>query len=177
MNFLRLKIDERKRKVKRKSYFYCMLRILVLLLLLSPSVTAQHLTRSLVSASGNSASSSSIFVQQSIGEPVISRSIQSNGTVIQQGFHHSSASAVRIDDSFEALIYPNPGNGLVSFSTSEGPEKSYSIILSDLNGKIIHQNQYTTSQHIDLQTVNSGMYFFIISNGSYSVTLPYSKIH
>lgn len=154
-----------------------MLRILVLLLLLSPSVTAQHLARSLVSASGNSASSSSIFVQQSIGEPVISRSIQSNGTIIQQGFHHSSAGAVRIDDSFEALIYPNPGNGLIFFSTSEGPGKSYSIFLSDLNGKIIHQDQYKTNQHVDLKTVNSGMYFFIISNGSYSVTLPYSKIH
>ena len=66
-------------------------------------------------------------------------------------------------------ISPNPSNGIFIIKINNPVEKA-SLIVSDLNGRIVHQlsADVQENQSLDLSFLQRGMYILTISNESYS---------
>lgn len=71
-----------------------------------------------------------------------------------------------------STIYPNPVNDIL-FIKSE--EKAISFIVTDLNGRIVKLLESSVSNHIDMSTLESGIYFLNIQSSQGSLTKKFIK--
>lgn len=69
-------------------------------------------------------------------------------------------------------IYPNPVNDIL-FINSE--EKAISLIVTDINGRIVKLLENSVSKHIDVSNLESGMYFLIIKSSQERLTKKFIK--
>jgi hypothetical protein len=84
----------------------------------------------------------------------------------------TSAPSVNITD-MGLNIYPNPANQsfTIQFNKPVHLDK-YSVVISDVNGKIVFAKQYqqNDTELIDCSNLTNGLYFVTISNGESTVT-------
>jgi bacillopeptidase F len=68
-------------------------------------------------------------------------------------------------------IYPNPTNGLFNIDLGNSSQGIYSIIITDMLGKVVHNNQTNKSKTvIDLSHLNNGIYLINIQNKDSKIT-------
>lgn len=69
--------------------------------------------------------------------------------------------AVDESNAFEVKVSPNPGSGLITFTTSTPGAK---LQILNLNGSVVHESLLSnTNQQVDLSELSSGIYVYRIS--------------
>lgn len=64
-----------------------------------------------------------------------------------------------------AFVYPNPANDILNIELKDHKEYNYSI--SDVNGRVVLENQFTDKCQIDLDHLSPGVYQLVISDDKY----------
>lgn len=95
-------------------------------------------------------------------------------------FSESNKSSEKITDlnttAFNALLYPNPVNG-VALLEIKGNVKNISVTITNINGQMLWQNKYTNQSQIKLPTekLTAGVYIVSVKTGTESKTLKLVK--
>jgi len=145
--------------------------IITFLCLLPYSIFAQVLERSVIGSTGSYATTSSVQVSSTIGEPVIFTGVSSS-IIITQGFHQANPpAAIGIDDPETGLsvnAYPNPTtNEMVVHLTAERSMR-VEIGLFDIQGKETSVPAKTVDVHGDVKHV---MNLSKLAVGNYLIVL------
>ncbi|MEO8760800.1 MAG: PKD domain-containing protein [Bacteroidia bacterium] len=82
-----------------------------------------------------------------------------------QANNRSSGIKKHATDAIDVNLYPNPGNGLITISTSQ---KMDELKVTDMLGNTIYDIK-PANQKINLQLENSGVYFITILSGNQSI--------
>jgi Secretion system C-terminal sorting domain len=110
------------------------------------------------------------IVSQSIGQSSVIGTHSNNGYILRQGYQQPSILSVipqSLDDkNLKASIYPNPFQQIVTISFSELMIDDVSIIVFDINGRLILSQKHPPSQLIKLSfnEISSGNYLIKISS-------------
>jgi hypothetical protein len=130
------------------------------------TIHAQTITRSVISSFGNSASNSSFYLSQTIGQPSGFSAFSNNEIRLNQGFEQ----AFLLLDASEKKelnfkIYPNPNNGSFTIMSDFSRGEIFEILIFDLLGKPIfsRQGESGTPLHIDI----SGL----LASGAYAIKI------
>jgi endonuclease I len=85
-------------------------------------------------------------------------------------FSNSKTVAIKISNNFSnALVYPNPTKEKLTIKLQQPVTRNSRLIISDLSGRIVLQQQVTSGQKIidlDVRPFAAGRYFIRISNHS-----------
>jgi len=87
----------------------------------------------------------------------------------------------RTDNSQEVLIYPNPASEslFIKIKSLKGINNMH-ITISDLQGRLVFNSEYRTQTSsvlsINIDNLNSGLYFVTIMNKDYSFTKKFIKL-
>ncbi len=86
------------------------------------------------------------------------------------GFRIASGVGIsKTDAQIDFGVYPNPADDLLVIDLKSLPESSYTISISDLEGKVVHQaNLTSTTSFVSVEAVNPGSYLLsILENGKF----------
>jgi len=129
---------------------------------------AQTADPQLVSTSGASFSNGSYQLDWSIGEVVTATHTEGNYT-LTQGFHQDKYTVVSVEDlaiEMNVSVYPNPTTDFVTlnFQDAENIGANSGLTLTDMNGKIILQENITeTEKQLDFSNYSPGIYFITVT--------------
>ncbi len=87
---------------------------------------------------------------------------------VYQDYCLSASTNSLLSDDFNFSIYPNPASGIINISNSKNA--SYTLVVSDLQGKIYIEEVSENAKHIDVTKLMTGMYFVTLINASTSIT-------
>lgn len=110
------------------------------------------------------------IVSQSIGQSSVIGTYINEGYTIRQGYQQPAISIDIIplpsDNKLNAAIYPNPFQQIVTISFSELMTDDVSIIVFDINGRLILSQKHPPSQLIKLafDDISSGTYLIKVSS-------------
>lgn len=108
---------------------------LLLLLLLSSFLNAQHIVRSTIGSWGNSSQKSSVIVQQTVAQPCVIMPIENADNInLRQGFLQPFIFSSK-EDELNVLVYPNPNNGDFMFRADLPENSSFEYNIIDMQGK------------------------------------------
>jgi len=127
-----------------------LVRILgIFALAISLHSSAQNLSQTVVSTSGDHFQNGAASISWTIGEPVVN-SLQNGSVQLTQGFHQPYLTVSSVNESENAgqvRVYPNPVNSIISIEFSESGD--YSADLFDVLGRKINTYKISGS-HYDL---------------------------
>ncbi|MFN6037257.1 MAG: T9SS type A sorting domain-containing protein [Bacteroidota bacterium] len=144
------------------------------------SFYSQTIIRSTIGAIGGSLSNDKMVIQQTVGQPsAISYVQKEDGTAFRQGFHQPHISYRSETNELNALIFPNPNNGLFSFKAEDSSNAPLSYELFDQNGKIILTGIGKSNELVPVEIPNpsSGIYHLILSQESKTTSFKISVNH
>ncbi|MEO8085353.1 MAG: T9SS type A sorting domain-containing protein [Bacteroidota bacterium] len=110
----------------------------------SGTVEAQSLSPTVISSGGGFSANGSAMLSSTVGEMAMVETFNNTSVILTQGFQQPedfNVSIKSVDHSVAGIsVFPNPSSGLIKlvFETSE--ELDLSIVIYDLNGKIIYRN-------------------------------------
>jgi len=126
---------------------------------------------------GNSGSSHNVEtnrgtyrVSQSIGQSSVIGTYSNNGYVLRQGYQQPSTKVKATKDfnyNLKAKVYPNPFIQTVVITFSIPMLKNISVLMYDVNAKIIHAEEFLPTQEIELniKDISTGSYFLKVLSG------------
>ena len=140
---------------------------LTLIFLVTPTINAQTLTRSVIGSFGNSTTNDGITLQQSVGQPALVNNVNVDGTGLRQGFQQP-ISFIEEQNELNVTLYPNPNQGEFSFIVEEDTEIKLQYQLFDQQGKLIFQGKTDSNllTPISIQQPSPGMYHLKVSDGT-----------
>jgi len=95
--------------------------------------------------------------------------VYTNGDAVAIRMLTSDENVINLDEELSGLsIYPNPSNGILNVDVSKND--NYSVQISDIIGKVIFDDEITSSTTFDLKHLDGGVYFVNISNNEISKT-------
>lgn len=140
------------------------------------NIESYAIIRSTIGISGSSKTITTnnglYIVSQSIGQTSVIGTHTNNSYTIRQGYQQPSILADIIqlpgDNKLKATIYPNPFQQSIFISFNELILNDISIIVFDLNGKIIFSQKFPASQFIELTLdgISNGIYVIEVSSTS-----------
>lgn len=142
-------------------------------------LTAQSsIQNDVISSAGTSASSASMKIDYSVGEPVIETATATNIN-LTQGFHQPSLTITSIEEA-DALTdiscYPNPVNDELIIDVSSQYTELLIYTIYDINGKILSSERLNSGTNtINMQSYAVGNYLLQIKETSSGRTFD-SKI-
>jgi hypothetical protein len=159
------------------------MKVLILILLLSPILTFGQIERSLINVAGRTAKNLNFsFNQQrrieyAIGEPITFTQL-TNGKRINNGFIQptsnlplsSGGSTVTNSTALIAHIFPNPNDGSFTIELNSPPLDYYAVQLIDLRGRLIEvYRMEETTLRITKIALPTGIYLlnFYDSKGTF----------
>ena len=127
------------------------------------------LAKSTTSISSGTNTIGNLFVSQTIGQPSLVSSFQSNGIQLVQGFEIAKTSdePKHVQVTFE--VFPNPTSGPITIDLKEGITEAFQLILYDLKGNhVLHQEIESSDRllELDLTFLTKGIYYLNISSES-----------
>lgn len=133
---------------------------------------AMHITyaQKSINTIGGEISNSNGVINYSFGQVFYSNVTNIEGSLIegvQQPFEISVTLGVEINTiNLVVKAYPNPTMGMLNLVIDDNfQSKSWSYVISDLNGKIIVNNKITNKQsQIDMSTFKSAVYFLKVTS-------------
>lgn len=146
-----------------------MKRLLIMLwgLLSAIALNAQVLSPDVLATTGTSFSSSSAVIDFTIGE-LITSELTSGVNSLTEGFHQPKIifeSVENLEPEYNFSIYPNPVDQFVTVECDQQAEMQIQIY--DVLGKAIQVSDVFTGKiTLDLQSVSSGNYLFVITSAS-----------
>jgi len=147
-------------------------RLLILLFsLVISSSQAQSIVRSTLGSVGGSMSNEQMLIQQTIGQSAaISFVERPDGSSIRQGFHQPYYSVRSDKDDLEALVFPNPSQGLFEVVVDLPSTTLFLFQLTDSQGKLLKSGEGFGNQSIpfDIMQKSSGMYNLFVRSANLS---------
>jgi hypothetical protein len=142
----------------------------------------QSVVRSNVGSGGSSqliiTNKSSYFISQSIGQS----SVIGTSRVIRQGFQQPPTLFI-IEQSgskneYLASVYPNPFSHAISVAFEKEVTKDITISIHDINGRMVHHQNYSPAQLIkfSLQDIANGSYIIHVLIGPSRFTTSIIKL-
>lgn len=100
--------------------------------------------------------------------------------MIQQA--ETDANGIPYPTAFDALVYPNPTNGLATFKLDIPVKQRFAINIFNMNGQLVQSltdqelDRGTFRQEIDLSEQPTGMYLVTILSADFKKTVRISKL-
>ncbi|MBC3846777.1 T9SS type A sorting domain-containing protein [Winogradskyella echinorum] len=109
-------------------------------------------------------------VSQSIGQSSVIGTYANNGYYLRQGYQQPLTNVKvtnNLDNDLNLKVYPNPFVNVVVISFSDTMFMDIAIMLFDVNGKIIHNQEFLPLQKVELNLndLSSGLYFLKVTSG------------
>ena len=141
------------------------------------NLLAQSNDLQVISTSGSSFTYENYIVEYTLGELAIENI--GNGIILTQGFHQGKlAIQTEIKEiDFKINLFPNPAH--THFKVEFTSPKTFDIIFTDINGKIITREKIVnqSSKYFDISNLAQGIYTFtIIDSTSKQATYKIKKI-
>ena len=127
---------------------------------------SQYIYPQVIATAGNSFSNSQNIVDWTLGE-TITETLSTSNNILTQGFQQPSYFLSSTPDivTFEIEVFPNPASDILFIHTTTDKTLHYS--LTDLNGKQLKQQTFTTTTSLDLNDLARTVYLLhIIDNES-----------
>jgi hypothetical protein len=125
----------------------------------------QTISKQVIGTSGKSHSNASYKLSWTTGEPLVGL-MTAGGNQLGNGYYDSlNLHALSIEDTtmdLQLKIYPNPTSQLLYFSHPE--LNSFSIQITDLNGRQIYLGSISKEIPLDISNYTQGMYLVCIEN-------------
>ncbi|MFP4845576.1 T9SS type A sorting domain-containing protein [Winogradskyella sp. PE311] len=120
-------------------------------------------------------------VSQSIGQSSVIGTHSNNGYFLRQGYQQPTSKikiTKNIDYSLSAKVYPNPFINAVTITFSDVVLKNISVMIFDVNSKIIHDQEFLPLQEVEInvQNISNGIYFLRVISGSKQFNTKLIKI-
>ena len=155
--------------------------ILLVTVFLASSSYAQTIERQLIGSSGGSFVNSTIDLNYSIGETVITTE-SSGALILTQGFQQEDDGILGVDEFVKVnnvLLYPNPVSGSLSIQFIEDASKSgnVSVTVYDNQGKVVFHSEeklnvgFNNTMTIDLSSLIVGYYIVHIKDADGVVSI------
>lgn len=109
-------------------------------------------------------------VSQSIGQASVIGTHFNKGYYLRQGYQQPLRKinvAGGYNYNLEAKVFPNPFNNSITITFSTSILNDISVILYDVEGKIIHSDYFLPAQKINLKinSISSGTYLLKVTSG------------
>lgn len=146
----------------------------LLILLLSFVVTSSHaqsIVRSTIGSVGGSLSNEQLFIQQTIGQSAAIDFVErADGAALRQGFHQPFYSVRSDKGDLEALVFPNPSQGLFEVVVDLPSTTLFLFQLTDSQGKLLEYGEGSGNQPIpfDLMPKPAGVYNLFVKSADQS---------
>ena len=142
------------------------LTIFLVLLFLLPFCKGR--AQEVISPAGAQATSASVQLSWTVGEPVI-ETFSGSAFVLTQGFHQSRLTITAIDPStlmgVEIHVYPNPTSSGATVSFSNGSGQGHQLILVNSEGKVLLTKKIRNAcETIGLESYAPGVYMIRIQH-------------
>ena len=141
------------------------MKYLILLLLVSVISYSQTISRQVIGSAGKTQSNSNLKISWSAGEPVVGL-MTAGGNQLGNGYYPAKdVQALKIQDNvldLQLKVYPNPTSQMLFVSHPE--LNSFSIQITDLNGKQIYSAAINKNQSLDVSNYTQGMYLVTVEN-------------
>lgn len=133
-----------------------------------------RIIRSNLGSSGSSqtisTSNGSYHLSHSIGQSSVIGTHYNNGYYLRQGYQQPDSNFNLVKDfdaELLAIVYPNPFSEGLFISFSETIRNDISIQVFDIEGRIIHTQEFLPAQKVELQlpNISSGTYFLKVVSG------------
>ena len=125
----------------------------------------QTVSKQIIGTAGSKQSNSNLKVSWTIGEPVVGL-MTSGSNQLGNGYHPAlNLQALNIEEStldLQLKVYPNPTSQLLYISYPE--LTSFSIQLSDMNGKLLYSGTINNNQPLDVSNYTQGIYMVSIEH-------------
>ena len=157
---------------------------IALLLGINYCTYGQSIIRSNVGSGGSShkvvQKGKTYFISQSVGQASVIGTSSVNGHTIRQGFQqppHHLITGKPLAENLTVSVYPNPFSQTVKIAFTNEINEKISVVMFDVNGRVILTKSYKPSQLITLQMQNiaSGSYIISVSSGVRKMTVPIVK--
>ncbi len=125
--------------------------------------TTGILAQEIVASSGGSGSVDGVFVDWTLGEPVIETLTGSNNTVTQ-GMHQPLLLTTYVENlmipGFEINVYPNPASTLLTIEVIKKRDELLHCEISDISGRKMMLTEIPSNiKKIDMSDYAAGTYF------------------
>ena len=149
------------------------------------SSSGYKIMRSNLGSSGSSysvvTSKGTYRISQSIGQASVIGTHSNNRIYLRQGYQqpaHSIKVSKIVEGDLIARIFPNPFEDAVNINFSSPIKASMSVLVFDINGKIIHNQEFSATQRIQLHmsSISSGTYFLKAISGEKTLKSKLIKI-
>jgi hypothetical protein len=137
----------------------------IFIFLTSYLCTAQTLSKQVIGTAGQTQSNSNYKVSWTTGEPVVGLMTASSNQ-LGNGYHPAlNLQVLNIEEStldLQLIVYPNPTSQLLYVSYPE--LHSFTIQLSDMNGKLLYTGTINNNQPLDVSNYTQGIYMASIEH-------------
>jgi hypothetical protein len=133
--------------------------------LISLSGFSQSISKQVIGTAGKTQTNSNLKVSWTAGEPVVGL-MTAGGNQLGNGYYPAmDLQALNVEDNtldVKIKVYPNPTSQLLYVSHPE--LNSFSIQITDLNGKAIYSGVISKETPLDVSNYTQGMYLVTISS-------------
>ena len=133
--------------------------------LISLSGFSQSISKQVIGTAGKTQTNSNLKVSWTAGEPVVGL-MTAGGNQLGNGYYPAmDLQALNVEDNtldVKIKVYPNPTSQMLYVSHPE--LNSFSIQITDLNGKAIYSGVISKETPLDVSNYTQGMYLVTISN-------------
>ena len=138
---------------------------LIIIGLLSLSGFSQSISKQVIGTAGKTQTNSNLKVSWTAGEPVVGL-MTAGGNQLGNGYYPAmDLQALNVEDNtldVKIKVYPNPTSQMLYVSHPE--LNSFSIQITDLNGKEIYSGVIAKETPLDVSNYTQGMYLVTISS-------------
>jgi hypothetical protein len=133
--------------------------------LISLSGFSQSISKQVIGTAGKTQTTSNLKVSWTAGEPVVGL-MTAGGNQLGNGYYPAmDLQALNVEDNtldVKIKVYPNPTSQLLYVSHPE--LNSFSIQITDLNGKAIYSGVISKETPLDVSNYTQGMYLVTITS-------------
>jgi hypothetical protein len=126
---------------------------------------SQSISKQVIGTAGRTQTNSNVRVSWTAGEPVVGL-MTAGGNQLGNGYYPAmNVKALKIEDNvldLQVKVYPNPTSQMLYVSHPE--LDSFSIQITDLNGKQVYCGTIDKDQPMDVSNYSQGMYLVTIEN-------------
>jgi hypothetical protein len=126
---------------------------------------SQSISKQVIGTAGKTQTNSNLKVSWTVGEPVVGL-MTAGGNQLGNGYYPAlDLLALQIEDyslDLKIKVYPNPTSEMLFVSHPK--LNSFSIQITDLNGKQIYSGTIEKEQPLNVSNYTQGIYFVTISN-------------
>lgn len=138
---------------------------LIIIGLLSISGFSQSISKQVIGTAGKTQTNSNLKVSWTAGEPVVGL-MTAGGNQLGNGYYPAmDLQALNVEDNtldVKIKVYPNPTSQMLYVSHPE--LNSFSIQITDLNGKAIYSGVINKETPLDVSNYTQGMYLVTITS-------------